>query len=222
MPLPPRSGWPSRCNQQRVVGEQHFIDVIRRAAALDHVHVNVLWNLLPGITRRPDRLEGVRAVGVARHPPAQSSVTIRPAAQRLFRCRVYSARIRLIGVHDDVRPRLAIGSQHAARQLQLLSGLGARRDPASWRSAPPACRRTPLRSLHTAVRRRVPTAAAGMARRAKNQRNAQRLDHAFSFNACERMPINSSMCFGSMMSAGESAMMSPVVRISRPRSKHLR
>ena len=45
---------------------------------------------------------------------------------------------------------------------------------------------------------------------------------ALSLIACESMPNNSSMCLGSMMSAGDSAMMSPVVRISRPRSKHLR
>jgi Na+-driven multidrug efflux pump len=45
---------------------------------------------------------------------------------------------------------------------------------------------------------------------------------ALSRSACDNTPNNSSMCLGSMMSAGESAMVSPVVRMSKPRSKHFR
>lgn len=115
--------------EQGIVGETDRRDVVRAAAGLDHVHVNVRGVVTARVRTRTDRVESVPAQAVRLRPTTQPAMAVRGRAAKPLVRWVDSPGVRVVGVHDDPgsRPtrRVVCRSLDPQRRARLIH----RRDP---------------------------------------------------------------------------------------------
>ena len=114
--------------EARIVVKQELVEIVRTAADLDDVHVNVLRRVAVGIPTGPNRVELKAARGIGSRPTAQSAVTSDGCTFCVLVRRIKPLRIRVIRVHDHAADRAAPPIANGPLDSHRFARLAERRD----------------------------------------------------------------------------------------------